>query len=248
MHITELLNWCNETLQPEKFKDYAPNGLQVAGTDYIQKIICSVTASEAAIDAAIDAEADVLLVHHGMFWKNEAAPIVGWKKNRIKKLLQHDINLVAYHLPLDAHPTLGNNAQLAKQLGWQMSAQVDEQNLLALGTLQADSTLMLFSEQIKAKLDRMPLVIGSSDKIIKNIAWCTGGAQSFFQAAIDLEVDAFVTGEVSEVQYHLSRETGVVFIAAGHYATEKFGISALTQALSKKTGIPYGIFYESNPI
>lgn len=248
MHITELLNWCNETLQPEKFKDYAPNGLQVAGTDHVQKIICSVTASEAAIDAAIEAEADVLLVHHGMFWKNEAAPIVGWKKNRIKKLLQHDINLVAYHLPLDAHPILGNNAQLAKQLGWQMSAQVDEQDLLALGTLQAASTLALFSEQITAKLERTPLVIGSSDKIIKNIAWCTGGAQSFFQAAIDLGVDAFVTGEVSEAQYHLSHEMGVAFIAAGHYATEKFGISALTQALSEKTGIPYGIFYESNPI
>lgn len=248
MHIQELLNWCTEILQPEKFQDYAPNGLQVEGAENVQRILCSVTASEAAIDAAIVAKADVLLVHHGMFWKNEAAPIVSWKKNRIKKLLQHDINLVAYHLPLDAHPTLGNNAQLAKKLGWQMDRQVEEQNLLSIGTLQAASTLSKLTQEIDAQLQRAPLVIGNSDRVIKNIAWCTGGAQNYFQAAINYGVDAFVTGEVSEAQYHLSHETGVAFIAAGHYATEKFGISALTQALSEKVDIPYGIFYEENPI
>lgn len=248
MQIQELLKWCNETLQPEKFQDYTPNGLQIEGKEQIQKIMCAVTASEAAIDAAIQEKADVLLVHHGMFWKNEPIALIGWKKRRIKKLLQHDINLVAYHLPLDVHPILGNNVQLAKQFGWQMNVQVDEQNLLALGTLPVASSLEELVKNIAAKLGRTPLVLGDNRKIIQNIAWCTGGAQGFFQAAIDYGVDVFITGEASEAQYHLSQEADVAFVSAGHYATEKFGISALTQALSENLGIPYTVFYESNPI
>ena len=177
----EILAWCDETLQVGLFKDYAPNGLQVEGKEEIAKIATSVTASKAAIDFAVAQGADLLLVHHGMFWKSEPVTITGWKKARIETLLQHQINMAGYHLPLDAHPQLGNNAQLAEKLDWVLEKQFGEQNLLNAGRLKTTQTLAQLSERIEAVFGRKPTVIGDLEREIKRIAWCSGGAQGFFR-------------------------------------------------------------------
>ena len=243
----EILVWCDETLQVGLFKDYAPNGLQVEGKEEIAKIATSVTASKAAIDFAVEQGADLLLVHHGMFWKSEPVTITGWKKARIETLLQHQINMAGYHLPLDAHPQLGNNAQLAEKLDWVLEKQFGEQNLLNTGRLKTTQTLAQLSERIEAVFDRKPIVIGDLEREIKRIAWCSGGAQGFFQTAADEGVDAYLTGEISEAQYHLANETGVAFISAGHHATERYGVRALGDAVAEKFGIEVVHFDENNP-
>ena len=243
----EILAWCDETLQVGLFKDYAPNGLQVEGKEEIAKIATSVTASKAAIDFAVEQGADLLLVHHGMFWKSEPVTITGWKKARIETLLQHQINMAGYHLPLDAHPQLGNNAQLAEKLDWVLEKQFGEQNLLNTGRLKTTQTLAQLSERIEAVFDRKPIVIGDLEREIKRIAWCSGGAQGFFQTAADEGVDAYLTGEISEAQYHLANETGVAFISAGHHATERYGVRALGDAVAEKFGIEVVHFDENNP-
>ncbi|WP_434779204.1 Nif3-like dinuclear metal center hexameric protein [Neisseria sp. Ec49-e6-T10] len=243
-----LLNWLNQLLKPELFQDYAPNGLQIEGNENINTVVGAVTASEAAIDAAIAFNADALLVHHGYFWKSEPVVLTGWKKKRIEKLLKHGINLLAYHLPLDAHPQLGNNVQLAHMMDWQILVENTPNNLLTQGMLLQEQSLESLGQQLQQKLERPPLIVGALDKTIKNIAWCTGGAQGFFQEAINLGVDAFITGEASEAQYHLSNETGVAFISAGHHATEKFGIQALINQISIDTRLDTHFFDENNPI
>ncbi len=243
----EILAWCDETLQVGLFKDYAPNGLQVEGKEEIAKIATSVTASKAAIDFAVEQGADLLLVHHGMFWKSEPVTITGWKKARIETLLHHQINMAGYHLPLDAHPQLGNNAQLAEKLDWALEKQFGEQNLLNTGRLKTTQTLAQLSERIEAVFGRKPTVIGDLDREIKRIAWCSGGAQGFFQTAVDEGVDAYLTGEISEAQYHLANETGVAFISAGHHATERYGVRALGDAVAEKFGIEVVHFDENNP-
>lgn len=248
MQRETLLNWCQENLQAAQFKDYAPNGLQVEGEKQIEKIITSVTASLAAIEFAIAQKAQMLLVHHGLFWKSEPIVITGWKKQRIAKLLANEINLVAYHLPLDAHPKWGNNAQLAEKMGWQCIEQIGEQNLLNIGTLPEQQTLSLLANQLETVLQRKPIVVGNLSGSLKKIAWCTGGAQSFFQQAIDAGVDAFITGEISEAQYHLANETGVAFISAGHHATERFGIQTLGEQLTKEFSLTHQFFDENNPV
>lgn len=243
----QLLAWCDSTLQTHLFKDYAPNGLQIEGKTQINKIVAAVTASGAAIQAAISHHADLLLVHHGMFWKSEPVTITGWKKQRIAALLQHDINMVGYHLPLDAHIELGNNAQLAKHLGWQFEYACGEQNLLNIGSLPVAQSLQQLADNIECKLSRQPTVIGDLNRTIKKIAWCTGGAQGFFQTALDMNVDAYITGEISEAQFHLANETGVAFISAGHHATERYGILALTDALQQQFDVEIFFFDEENP-
>ena len=243
----EILAWCDETLQVGLFKDYAPNGLQVEGKEEIAKIATSVTASKAAIDFAVEQGADLLLVHHGMFWKSEPVTITGWKKARIETLLHHQINMAGYHLPLDAHPQLGNNAQLAEKLDWALEKQFGEQNLLNTGRLKTTQTLAQLSERIEAVFGRKPTVIGDFEREINRIAWCSGGAQGFFQTAVDEGVDAYLTGEISEAQYHLANETGVAFISAGHHATERYGVRALGDAVAEKFGIEVGHFDENNP-
>ena len=243
----EILAWCDETLQVGLFKDYAPNGLQVEGKGEIAKIATSVTASKAAIYFAVGQGADMLLVHHGMFWKSEPVTITGWKKARIETLLQYQINMAGYHLPLDAHPQLGNNAQLAEKLDWVLEKQFGEQNLLNTGRLKTTQTLAQLSERIEAVFGRKPTVIGDLEREIKCIAWCSGGAQGFFQTAVDEGVDAYLTGEISEAQYHLANETGVAFISAGHHATERYGVRALGDAVAEKFGIEVVHFDENNP-
>lgn len=243
----DLLNWCHETLQTQLFKDYAPNGLQVEGKEEIQCIVTSVTASQAAIDYAIQQQADMLLVHHGMFWKNEPVTITGWKKQRIARLLQHEINLVGFHLPLDAHAELGNNAQLAQLMGWQYEYSCGEQNLLNIGSLPQPQTLTELAQQLQQQLKRVPVVVGEGNRLIQKLAWCTGGAQGFFADVIAEGVDAYITGEISESQYHLANETGVAFISAGHHATERYGVQALAQALQRKFNVKIYHFDEQNP-
>ena len=244
----ELIAWINQALEIDNFQDYAPNGLQVEGRDNVQKIVCAVTASRAAIDYAIEQQADMLLVHHGMFWKNEMPCIVGWKKERISRLLAHQINLVAYHLPLDAHHEWGNNAMLAKRLAWKLES-TSEQGLLNIGSTEKKQSLLELAAHIERVLQRKPLVIGDLDKTIENIAWCSGGAQGFFPAVcMDSKIDAYITGEASEAQYHYARETNTAFSAAGHHATEKFGVQALSAAISEEFMLQSIFFDENNPI
>ena len=243
-----ILDWCQQQLAVSQFHDYCPNGLQVEGREHIQKLVCAVTASQAAIDFTVANQADMLLVHHGLFWKNEAAVLTGWKRTRLHTLLANNINLVGFHLPLDAHPIWGNNVQLAKQLGWQIQLQSGEQKLLTMGYLNNSQTPYEIGNHLESVLQRTPLVIAPDPKQqIKQIAWCTGGAQGYFQQAIELGVDAYITGEISEPQYHLANETGVTFIAAGHHATERYGVKALAQAISAEFNITSQFFDETNP-
>ena len=243
----EIIQWCDQQLATATFQDYAPNGLQVEGRAQVQKVVAAVTASLAAIEYAADIGADMLLVHHGMFWKSEPLTITGWKKQRIATLLQHQINLVGYHLPLDAHPEWGNNVQLAKKLGWELEYRTGEQNLLNVGRLGQAQSLPVLGANLAAVLGRDPILVGDMSKQINKLAWCTGGAQSFFQQAADLGVDAYVTGEISEAQYHLAQETGVAFISAGHHATERYGVQALAQAVQKQFGVEIYFFDQQNP-
>ncbi|AZG23901.1 Nif3-like dinuclear metal center hexameric protein [Neisseria gonorrhoeae] len=243
----DFLAWCDETLQTASFKDYAPNGLQVEGREYIGKIVTSVTASRAAIDFAVEQKADLLLVHHGMFWKSELPTVTGWKKERIAALLRHDINMAGYHLPLDVHPILGNNAQLADRLGFATEKRFGEQNLLNSGSLKQAKTLGALAAHIETVLRRKPVVIGKPEREIRRVAWCTGGAQGFFQTAIDEGVDLYLTGEISEAQYHLANETGTAFISAGHHATERYGVRALAESAAEVFGLEVCHFDENNP-
>ncbi len=245
----QILAWCDETLHSTQFKDYAPNGLQIEGKENIAHIVTAVTASHAAIEHAIAQNADMLLVHHGLFWKSEPTAIIGWKKARIAALLRHDINMAGYHLPLDAHPELGNNAQLARIMGWQHDKTLGEQNLLNIGWLPENQrNIEHLRQALTEKLSRPPLIVGNVSGSLKKIAWCTGGAQSYFQAAIDEGVDVYLTGEISEAQYHLAHETGKLFISAGHHATERYGIQALGNALAQQFAVQCSFFDEPNPV
>ena len=244
----ELISYIDNTLNVYQFKDYAPNGLQVEGADKIGKILCAVTASRAVIEKAIEIQADTLLVHHGMFWKSEPLTITGWKKQRISLLLKHNINLIAYHLPLDAHPEIGNNAQLAQKLGFSIEQFTEEQGLLAICFSNKKQTLNELSQTIAQQLNRTPLVVGNPNKTIQKIAICTGGGQGFFQAALNYGIDAFITGEASESQFHLAREANTAFIAAGHHATERYGIQALAQKIQQNFAVECVFFDEDNPI
>ena len=243
----DIIRWCNEFLRTAEFHDYAPNGLQVEGREEVHKIVCAVTASQAAIDYAVAQGADMLLVHHGLFWKSEPITITGWKHRRIATLIRHNINMAGYHLPLDAHPELGNNAQLAKLMDWQTDYTCGEQNLLNIGRLKTPKTVSELTTEIAQKLGRTPTVVGNPQQTVSRAAWCTGGAQGFFQTAIDEGAEVYVTGEISEAQYHLANETGTVFVSAGHHATERYGIQALARALHQKFGTEIYFFDEQNP-
>ena len=248
MELKALVDYTRQLLQVERYADYCPNGLQLEGKASINKIVSGVTASMALLESAKNAGADAILVHHGYFWKNEDAAIVGLKRNRIKFLLENNISLLAYHLPLDAHPALGNNAQLAQKLGLEVTSWQGNQGLVGLGILPSAPSLKDFSQHVENKLQRTPLVIGDMNKSIKNVAWCTGGAQGYMQDAIDLGVDVFISGEVSEQTYHLARESGVAFIAAGHHATERYGVEALGEHLAQHFGIEHEYIEIDNPI
>ncbi len=248
MELATLIDTLDGWLEPARFKDYSPNGLQVEGRREVGKILAGVTASQALIDAAIAGQADAILVHHGWFWKGEDARVTGIKKTRLASLLAHDISLIAYHLPLDAHPELGNNAQLARVLGLQPQGQGGEQGLLWHGAPDAPLALSELTARCASRLARLPLVIGDADRPVRRVAWCTGGAQGYFADAIALGVDAFITGEASEYCCHLARETGVGFISAGHHATERYGIAALAARLKDAHALDCAFLDLDNPI
>ena len=248
MRLRELEHYTCALLDTERFRDYCPNGLQIEGQPEVNKIVTGVTASLALIEYAIATGADALLVHHGYFWKNEDPRIIGVKQARVKLLLEHNISLLGFHLPLDAHPELGNNAQLGNRLGFTLEAWAGEQNLIAYGSLIAPVTLADLETRIAERLNRTPLVIGDSARQIKRIAWCSGGAQGYFEAASALGVDAYLTGEASEQNAHYAAESGCAFIAAGHHATERYGIQALGEHLAVRFGLSHEYKEILNPV
>lgn len=237
-----------EFLQVPDFRDYCPNGLQVEGRTEVSRIVTGVTASAALIEAAVADKADALIVHHGYFWRGEDARITGMRRQRIRRLVEHDLNLFAYHLPLDAHPEVGNNAALARQLGLKLTGRFGEQDIGAHGLLQAPVTLGAFAAVIEKKLGRAPLVIGEPSTPLKRVAWCTGAAQGMFEQAIALGVDAYISGEISEQTVHIARESGVPYIAAGHHATERYGVQALGEHLAHHFGLKHRFIDIDNPV
>ncbi|MFM7122308.1 MAG: Nif3-like dinuclear metal center hexameric protein [Fluviibacter sp.] len=244
-----LTQYLNELLKPEGFKDYCPNGLQVEGRDEIRHLVCGVTANQALLDLAVAEQADAILVHHGWFWRGESGSVTGIKRNRLKTLLANDINLYAYHLPLDAHPELGNNAGLALAGGWNQTGVFGEQGLGCIGTPAVPKTVGKLVADLDKALGRLPLVLAESlEQPVRHIAWCTGGAQGYFEAAIAAGADVFVTGEISEPMVHVARETGVAYIAAGHHATERFGVQALGLSLADRFGIDVRYLEVDSPV
>lgn len=248
MQLKELEHYTCGLLEVSRFRDYSPNGLQVEGRAEVKRIVSGVSANLALLEQAIASGADAILVHHGYFWKNEDARIVGVKRARIKLLLQHDVSLLGFHLPLDAHPELGNNAQLGRRLGFLLAGFGGEQNLIAHGSLSLPLALAELGGHIERALGRSPLIIGEPEREIRRIAWCTGGAQGYFEEAASWGVDAFLTGEASEQNTHFARESGVAFIAAGHHATERFGIQALGAHLASQFDLAHQFIEIANPI
>ncbi|MCZ7563051.1 MAG: Nif3-like dinuclear metal center hexameric protein [Burkholderiales bacterium] len=248
MHRDELARYLDRTLDVARVADYCPNGLQVEGREEIRTIVTGVTASIALIEAALAAGADALLVHHGYFWRGEDPRLVGTRRRRIALLLANELSLFAYHLPLDLHAEFGNNVQLAAHLGIVAEGRAGEAELVAYGVLRRPDTLERFGALVAERLGRAPLVIGDPARRIERVAWCTGAAQSQFEIAIALGVDAYVTGEISEQHVHLARESGIAFIAAGHHATERFGVQALGAHLAARFGIAHRFVDVPNPV
>ena len=246
----QLLSAFDALLQPERFKDYGPNGLQVEGKATVRRIVSGVTASRALIEAAIAAQADAIFVHHGLFWRGQDGRVTGWMKQRLALLLAHDINLFAYHLPLDAHAELGNNAQLGARLGLQASGRFGEQDLGFIGE-RGDGAGFGDTQELAAhvgrQLGRSVVSVEGSRRPIRTIAWCTGGAQGYFEGAIAAGADAFITGEISEPQAHYARECGVAFIACGHHASERYGAPAVAGHVAAQLGIEHQFIDIDNP-
>ena len=248
MNIKELIDYTGQILQPERFRDYCPNGLQVEGRREVGSIVSGVTASMALLEAAHAAGADAILVHHGYFWRGEEQAVIGIKRARLKFLLEHNINLIAYHLPLDAHAEFGNNIQLGRVMGAAIEGWGGEQGLIAHGSLGNAMPLRELQTHLDRVLQRMPMAVGNPDKPIRRIAWCTGAAQGYFEQALTLDVDAFISGEISEQTVHLARETGVAYLAAGHHATERYGVQALGQHLAERFGLAHRYIDIDKPV
>lgn len=249
--LQEILQWCNDTLKTPEFKDYAPNGLQIEGKAEVKKILCAVTASQDAIDAAIAQQADLLLVHHGYFWKGEPYPITGMRGKRIKALIQHDISLVAYHLPLDSHPTLGNNAAIADILELEIFEALDASERHPIGNigylkqaLSPDAFKAMLTERLGFETIHLP----ANKASIQKVGFCTGAAQDFISKAAEQNCDAYISGEVSERTYYEAKELDVHYYACGHHATERYGVQRLGQAISEQFNLEYSYFELNNPI
>jgi dinuclear metal center YbgI/SA1388 family protein len=244
----ELETYIAAALSTDRFKDYGPNGLQVEGRAEVQRLVCGVTASLALIDEAVIQRADAILVHHGLFWRGQDGRLTGWLRARVARLIEAGINLYAYHLPLDAHPEWGNNAQFGARLGLKASRTFGEQDLGFLAPVaDAGFTVERLADQLKHSLDRQPLVLAGDGRALRRVAWCTGGAQSYFEAAVAAGADAYITGEVSEPHAHLARETGVAFLACGHHASERFGVQALGAHLAVRFGLDVQFVDIPNP-
>ncbi|NKE66445.1 Nif3-like dinuclear metal center hexameric protein [Ramlibacter sp. RBP-2] len=245
----ELLQAFDSLLTPERFSDYGPNGLQVEGKPDVRRVVSGVTASRALIEAAVAARADALFVHHGLFWRGQDGRITGWMKQRLALLLRHDINLFAYHLPLDAHPELGNNAQFGRRLGLRADARFGQQDLGFIGAREDGGTWSAaeLARHVEQVLGHGVVQVGGEGRPLQRIAWCTGGAQGSFEAAIAAGADAYVTGEISEPQAHYARECGVAFLACGHHASERYGAPAVAAHVAALCGVEHQFIDIENP-
>lgn len=249
--LQDIIQWCDQTLKSPEFKDYAPNGLQIEGKIEVRKILAAVTASQDAIDAAIRENADLLLVHHGYFWKGEAYPITGMRGKRIKSLIQHDISLLAYHLPLDSHPSLGNNAAIADLLELERIEALDPSERHPIGNigyLNQPMPVEDFKKFVSKKLKFDAIHLPADKTMIEKVGFCTGGAQDFIVKAAEQGCDAYISGEVSERTFYEAKELGIHYFACGHHATERYGVQRLGQAISEQFDIEYVYFELNNPI
>lgn len=246
----ELAQFLDTELQLARVRDYCPNGVQVEGRNEIKRIVTGVTASLALLNEAVRLQADAVLVHHGYFWRGEDMRVVGQKQKRLKLLLQNDITLFAYHLPLDMHPLIGNNARLAQELGLRAEGRFgdDELGWTGWSDVSGVKTVGQFARYIEARLGRQPLLIGEPEAVLGKIGWCTGAAQGMFDAAIAAGVSVYLSGEISEPTVHLARESGVAYLACGHHATERYGIQALGGLLAEKFGIEHVFVDIDNPV
>lgn len=247
--IAELAAYLDLQLAVGQFHDYCPNGLQVEGNRTVRRLVAGVSACQAVIDAAVTRNADALLVHHGFFWKGEDPCLVGIKRQRIKRLLDHDISLLAYHLPLDAHPEWGNNAVLARTLGWRVAGAFGGSPPIALeGSLPEPQSVAQLAREIGAALGREPLLVAAGERPVERLGWCTGAAQDLIEEAATRGLDAFVSGEISERTVHIAREYGIHYLAAGHHATERGGVQALAGHLQQHFGIECDFVDVDNPV
>ncbi len=246
-HRSDVEAFLQALLQPDRFRDYGPNGLQVEGRGEIGRVVSGVTASLALIDAAIAAGADAIVVHHGLFWRGHDGRLVGWLKERVARLLAAQVNLFAYHLPLDAHPQWGNNAQLGLRAGWVADGRFGEQDLGFIATAAQATDAGALTASLRQLTGRDVLLVPGDGRPLRRIGWCTGGAQGYFEAAIAAGADVFVTGEISEPQTHIARETGVAFIACGHHATERYGAPAVAGELARHFGLHHAFIDVDNP-
>jgi len=247
--LTTLVQEADRFLDAARIADYCPNGLQVEGRPQVARIVSGVTASQALLDAAVQAQADVVLVHHGYFWKSEDARVLGMKQRRLKTLLSHDISLLAYHLPLDVHPEVGNNVQLAALLGLSVEGPLEPGNPRSVGLVGSLPESLApgeFKARIGQALGREPLMV-DGHRPIQRVAWCTGAAQGCIEQAVAAGVDAYITGEISEPTAHVARENGLSFFAAGHHATERYGVRALGEYLARHFGIEHRFIDCDNP-
>lgn len=240
--------WLDTTLEARRFEDYCPNGLQAEGTPRIGKVVLGVTASLSLLRAAAAQGAHAVLVHHGWFWRGDDPRLIGTRRARVATLLAHDLNLFAYHLPLDVHPELGNAVALARHLDWPIGEALGRDGLIRVAELPAVLTAAQLEAHLADRLDRPPLLVGNLNRPIRRVAWCTGAAQDFLQQAIDAGADAYLSGEISERTTHLAREAGVVYAAAGHHATERYGIQALGAAMARALGIEVIFVDDPNPV
>ena len=248
---SELIDYVDHYLACSEFSDYAPNGLQVEGVDSIQRLCTAVTASAEVIRAAVNGRADALLVHHGFFWRGENACMIGMKKTRIALLLQHNINLLAYHLPLDCHVEVGNNVCLAKQLDIEVLSrhQVgDHRDLLWFGKLSKSLTPRVWQTVVGKVLDRQPQVVEGGNHLISHVAWCSGGAQDLIEKAAQLGADAYLSGEISERTFYQAKELAIHYFAGGHHATERLGVQALGEHLASKYDLSHQFIDSANPV
>lgn len=247
---TNLQSALDALLQPAQFRDYGPNGLQVEGRESVSHLVTGVTASLALIEAALAVKADAILVHHGLFWRGQDGRVTGWMKQRLSRLLGNDLNLLAYHLPLDAHPVLGNNAQLASRLGVRIfddaRGRFGEQQLGFMGE-RVVASAREFAGSMEVALGRTVTLVAEPDRPIQTVALCTGGAQGYFESAIAAGADVFVTGEISEPQAHYARECGVAYIACGHHASERYGVQAVGAHVAAQLGLTHTFIDIPNP-
>lgn len=247
VHRTEIETHLQTMLDVGRFRDYGPNGLQVEGKPEVLKIVSGVTASLALIEAAVEAKADAILVHHGLFWKGHDGRVTGWLKARLEKLLAHQVNLFAYHLPLDAHAELGNNAQFGARLKLAADARFGDQDLGFIGSPAQPLSVAALAALLQFRLGRAATVVEGDGRPLQRVAWCTGGAQGYFEAAIAAGADAFITGELSEPQAHYARETGVAYFACGHHASERYGAPAVAAQVAQQFGLEHQFIDIDNP-